>query len=260
MIDLTGKKGLILGVGNQRSIAWAMAEQFHQQGAELGLTYLTDPKGRFEANVRKLGEQVGASFIHECDVADDDSIQEMADSLKAKWDRLDFLIHSLAYADQQDLQIPFSSTSREGFTKAHQISAFSLMPLTAHMLPLMKEAGGASILSISFIGSVLAVPNYNVMGPAKASLESSMRYLARELGPENIRANVISAGAIRTISASGIKNFSEMLRVAGEHSAMKRTASQEEVGKAAVFLCSDAASAITGQVIYVDCGYSMMAN
>ena len=260
MIDLTGKKGLILGVGNQRSIAWAMAEQFHHQGAELGLTYLTDPKGRFEANVRKLGEQVGASFIHECDVADDDSIQEMADSLKAKWDRLDFLIHSLAYADQQDLQIPFSSTSREGFTKAHQISAFSLMPLTAHMLPLMKEAGGASILSISFIGSVLAVPNYNVMGPAKASLESSMRYLARELGPENIRANVISAGAIRTISSSGIKNFSEMLRVAGEHSAMKRTASQEEVGKAAVFLCSDAASAITGQVIYVDCGYSMMAN
>ena len=179
MIDLTGKKGLILGVGNQRSIAWAMAEQFHQQGAELGLTYLTDPKGRFEANVRKLGEQVGSSFIHECDVADDHSIQEMADSLKAKWDRLDFLIHSLAYADQQDLQIPFSSTSREGFTKAHQISAFSLMPLTAHMLPLMKEAGGASILSISFIGSVLAVPNYNVMGPAKASLESSMRYLAR---------------------------------------------------------------------------------
>ncbi len=237
-----------------------MAEQFHQQGAELGLTYLTDPKGRFEANVRKLGEQVGSSFIHECDVADDHSIQEMADSLKAKWDRLDFLIHSLAYADQQDLQIPFSSTSREGFTKAHQISAYSLMPLTAHMLPLMKEAGGASILSISFIGSVLAVPNYNVMGPAKASLESSMRYLARELGPENIRANVISAGAIRTISASGIKNFSEMLRVAGEHSAMKRTATQEEVGKAAVFLCSDAASAITGQVIYVDCGYSMMAN
>ena len=260
MIDLSGKKGLILGVGNQRSIAWAMAEQFHKQGAELGLTYLTDPKGRFESNVRKLGEQVGASFIHECDVADDDSIQKMTDALKVKWDQIDFLIHSLAYADQQDLQIPFSSTSREGYTKAHQISAFSLMPLTSHLLPLMKESGGASILSISFIGSVLAVPNYNVMGPAKASLESSMRYLARELGPENIRANVISAGAIRTISASGIKNFSEMLRVAGEHSAMKRTATQEEVGKTAVFLCSDAASAITGQVIYVDCGYSMMAN
>ena len=124
----------------------------------------------------------------------------------------------------------------------------------------MRESGGASILSISFIGSVLAVPNYNVMGPAKAALESSVRYLARELGPENIRANVISPGAIRTLSASGIKNFSEMLRVAGEHSAMKRTATQEEVGKTAAFLCSDASSAITGQVIYVDCGYSIMAN
>ncbi len=260
MVDLSGKKGLILGVGNQRSIAWAVAEQLHSQGAELGLTYLSDPKGRFEANVCKLAEKVGATFISECDVGDEGSIKRMSEELADKWKGIDFLVHSLAYADQQDLQIPFSSTSREGFTKAHQISAFSLMPLTAHMLPLMKEAGGASILSISFIGSVLAVPNYNVMGPAKASLESSMRYLARELGPENIRANVISAGAIRTISASGIKNFSEMLRVAGEHSAMKRTATQEEVGKAAVFLCSDAASAITGQVIYVDCGYSMMAN
>ena len=134
------------------------------------------------------------------------------------------------------------------------------MPLTHHLLPLMRESEGASILSISFIGSVLAVPNYNVMGPAKAALESSVRYLARELGPENIRANVISPGAIRTLSASGIKNFSEMLRVAGEHSAMKRTATQEEVGKTAAFLCSDGASAITGQVIYVDCGYSIMAN
>jgi len=134
------------------------------------------------------------------------------------------------------------------------------MPLTHHLLPLMRESEGASILSISFIGSVLAVPNYNVMGPAKAALESSVRYLARELGPENIRANVISPGAIRTLSASGIKNFSEMLRVAGEHSAMKRTATQEEVGKTAAFLCSDASSAITGQVIYVDCGYSIMAN
>ena len=164
MSDLSGKKGLILGVGNQRSIAWAMAEQLQQQGAELGLTFLSDPKGRFEANVRKLGDQVGATFIHECDVSIDESIQQMADALKAKWDRLDFLIHSLAYADQQDLQIPFSSTSREGFSKAHLISAYSLMPLTHHLLPLMRESDGASILSISFIGSVLAVPNYNVMG------------------------------------------------------------------------------------------------
>ena len=260
MGDLSGKKGLILGVGNQRSIAWAVAEQLHAQGADLGLTYLSDPKGRFEANVRKLGEKVGAAFISECDVGDERSIKRMSGELADQWEGIDFLVHSLAYADQQDLQIPFSQTSREGFAKAHLISAYSLLPLCAAVVPQMKKNGGGSIISISFIGSVLAVPNYNVMGPAKASLESSVRYLARELGPDNIRANIISPGAIRTLSSSGIKNFSEMLRVAGEHSAMKRTATQEEVGKTAVFLCSDASSGITGQVIYVDCGYSIMAN
>ena len=260
MGDLSGKKGLILGVGNQRSIAWAVAEQLHAQGADLGLTYLNDPKGRFEANVRKLGEKVGAAFISECDVGDVGSIERMSGELADQWEGIDFLVHSLAYADQQDLQIPFSQTSREGFAKAHLISAYSLLPLCAAVVPQMKKNGGGSIISISFIGSVLAVPNYNVMGPAKASLESSVRYLARELGPDNIRANIISPGAIRTLSSSGIKNFSEMLRVAGEHSAMKRTATQEEVGKTAVFLCSDASSGITGQVIYVDCGYSIMAN
>ena len=260
MGDLSGKKGLILGVGNQRSIAWAIAEQLHAQGADLGLTYLSDPKGRFEANVHKLGEKVGASFISECDVGDEGSIERMSGELADQWEGIDFLVHSLAYADQQDLQIPFSQTSREGFAKAHLISAYSLLPLCAAVVPQMKKNGGGSIISISFIGSVLAVPNYNVMGPAKASLESSVRYLARELGPDNIRANIISPGAIRTLSSSGIKNFSEMLRVAGEHSAMKRTATQEEVGNSAVFLCSDASSAITGQVIYVDCGYSIMAN
>ena len=260
MIDLSGKKGLVLGVGNQRSIAWSIVEQLYRQGADLGLTYLGDPKGRFEANVRKLGEQVGASFISECDVSEEASIKRMISGLKEQWGSLDFLIHSLAYADQQDLQIPFSQTSREGFSKAHLITTYSLLNLSAAAIPLMKANGGGSILSVSFIGSMLAVPNYNVMGPAKASLEASVRYLARELGPDNIRANVISPGAIRTLSASGIKNFSEMLRVAGEHSAMKRTATQEEVGKTAVFLCSEAASAITGQVIFVDCGYSIMAN
>ena len=260
MGDLSGKKGLILGVGNQRSIAWAIAEQLYAQGADLGLTYLSDPKGRFESNVRKLGEKVDAVFICECDVGDEGSIERMSGELADQWEGIDFLVHSLAYADQQDLQIPFSQTSREGFAKAHLISAYSLLPLCAAVVPQMKKNGGGSIISISFIGSVLAVPNYNVMGPAKASLESSVRYLARELGPDNIRANIISPGAIRTLSSSGIKNFSEMLRVAGEHSAMKRTATQEEVGKTAVFLCSEASSGITGQVIYVDCGYSIMAN
>ncbi|MEE2716419.1 MAG: enoyl-ACP reductase [SAR324 cluster bacterium] len=260
MIDFSGKRGLVLGVGNQRSIAWAIVEQLHALGADLGLTYLSDPKGRFEANVRKLGDKVGASIIQECDVANDESIQQLIETTKKEWGELDFLVHSLAFADYDDLNRPYSETSRTGFMKAHDISAFSLLPLSNGVAPMMRKRGGGSILSISFIGAVLAVPNYNVMGAAKAALEASTRYLARQLGPENIRANTISAGAIRTLSASGIKNFSEMLRVAGEHSAMHRTVTQDEVGKTAAFLLSDVSSGITGQTVYVDCGYSIMAN
>ena len=260
MGSLTGKRGVILGVGNQRSIAWAVAEHFHEQGAELALTYLTDPKGRFEANVRKLGDKVNASLIQECDVSNDDSIQSLIGALNDHWGELDFLIHSLAFADQKDLQVDFSSTSRSGYSKAHEISAFSLLPLAEGVIPMMKKRGGGSILSMSFIGSMLAVPHYHVMGPAKASLEASSRYLAKEVGPDNIRVNVVSPGAIRTLSSAGIKDFAELMRVAGEHSAMKRTATQSEVAQTAVFLASEASSGITGQVIYVDCGYSIMAN
>ena len=260
MIDFSGKRGLVLGVGNQRSIAWAIVEQLHELGAELGLTYLAEPKGRFETNVRKLGDKVGASIIQECDVGNDDSIKQLIKTTEKEWGELDFLVHSLAFADYDDLNRPYSETSRIGFMKAHEISTFSLLPLSNGVVPMMRKRGGGSILSISFIGAVLAVPNYNVMGSAKAALEASTRYLARELGPENIRANNISAGAIRTLSSSGIKNFSEMLRVAGEHSAMLRTVTQAEVGKTAAFLLSDVSSGITGQTVYVDCGYSIMAN
>jgi len=260
MVDFKGKKGLILGVGNQFSIAWAIAEQLSEQGAELGLTYLKDPKGRFEKNVRKLGTKLGATFIHECDVASDESIDELASKLKEEWGGLDFLVHSLAYASHEDLNCPFSETRREGFRLATEISAYSLLPLASKFAPMMKEQGGGSIITLTFVGSSLAVPNYNVMGVAKAALESSVRYLARELGPEAIRVNAISAGAIRTLSSSGVKNFAEMLRIAREHSALERTVTQKEVGNTAAFLCSDAASGITGQVIYVDAGYSVMAN
>ena len=260
MIDFSGKRGLVLGVGNQRSIAWAIVEELHKLGAELGLTYLTEPKGRFEANVRKLGDKVGASIIQECDVGNDESIKQLIETTEKEWGELDFLVHSLAFADYEDLNRPYSETNRAGFMKAHDISAYSLLPLSNGVAPMMRKRGGGSILSISFIGAVLAVPNYNVMGSAKAALEASTRYLARELGPENIRANNISAGAIRTLSSSGIKNFSEMLRVAGEHSAMLRTVTPAEVGKTAAFLLSDVSSGITGQTVYVDCGYSIMAN
>jgi enoyl-[acyl-carrier protein] reductase I len=260
MIDFSGKRGVVLGVGNQRSIAWAIAERLHQQGADVGLTYLKDPKGRFEANVRKLGEQISSSLICECDVASDESIQGLIREIEQQWGEIDFIVHSVAFADTDDLSKPFSATLRDGFRRAMDVSAYSLLPLTHGVVPMMRKRGTGSILSLSFIGSTLAVPNYNVMGPAKAALEASTRYLARELGPDNIRVNTLSPGAIRTLSSSGIKDISGMIRTAAEHSAMLRTASQEEVANTAAFMLSDAASAITGQVLYVDCGYSIMAN
>ena len=258
MIDFTAKRGVVLGVGNSRSIAWAIAECLHQCGAELALTYIEDPKGRYEKNVRTLGEKVGASMIHPCDVQYEESISSLMEVLTEKWGRIDFLVHSLAFARPEDLGGAFSEISRDGFLKAQEITAYSLLPLSAGVAPLMRQNGGGSIITMSYIGAMLAVPNYNAMGPAKAALEASVRYLARELGPDNIRVNAISAGPIRTLSASGIKNFSTLMQGVAERSALKRNVEQSEVGSTAAFLCSDAASGITGQTIYVDCGFNMM--
>ncbi len=260
MIDFSGKKGVILGVGNPKSIAWFVAECLHKYGAELALTYLEDPKGRFEKNVRTLGEKVNASIIHPCDVQKEEAIPALMDELSNKWGGVDFLVHSLAFAEQKDLGGSFSESSREGFLKAQEVSAYSLLPLSAGIMPLMRNNGGGSIVTMSYIGAVLAVPSYNVMGPAKAALESSVRYLARELGPENVRVNAVSAGPIRTLSAAGIKNFSTMLQGVADHSALKRNVSQTEVADTTAFLCSNVSSGITGQTIYVDCGYNIMAN
>ncbi len=258
MIDFTGKKGIILGVANSRSIAWATAESLHQCGAELALTYIEDPKGRYEKNVRTLGEQVGASIIHPCDVQDEKAIDSLMEVVADKWGNLDFMVHSLAFAKQEDLGGSFSGISRDGFLKAQEISAYSLLPLSAGAAPLMRENGGGSIITMSYIGAMLAMPNYNAMGPAKAALESSVRYLSRELGGDNIRVNAISAGPLRTLSSAGIKDFSTLLQGVAEQTALKRNVSQTEVGATAAFLCSEAASGITGQTIYVDCGFNIM--
>ncbi len=257
MIHCEGKKGVILGVGNNKSIAWFIAEALHAAGAELALTYLPDPKGRFERNVRKLGDAINATTIEPCDVRQDADIQSLVDTLSNQWGKLDFMVHSLAFAEQSDLGDSFSATSREGFLKAQEISAYSLLPLSGGLTPLMKEGG--SIITMSYLGAVRAVPSYNVMGPAKAALESSVRYLAREFGPSGIRVNAVSAGPIKTLSASGIKNFSELLDSVAERTALQRNVTREEVGSTAVFLCSDASAGITGQTIYVDCGYNVMA-
>lgn len=258
MIDLKGKKAVILGVGNNRSIAWAIAESLSAAGAEIALTYLPEKKGRYEAQVRKLAEAIKASIVEPCDVGEDASIDALFNTLEKKWGTLDVLVHSLAYADMQDLRGNFSDTSRTGYLKAQEISSYSLLPLSAKAAPLMRKAGGGCILTMTYVGSVLAVPNYNVMGPAKASLESNVRYLARELGADNIRVNGVSAGPIKTLSASGVKSFGELQDFAINRSAIKRAVEQTEVADTCAFLCTQSASAITGQVVYVDCGFNMM--
>ena len=260
MISFTGKRGLIVGIANQRSIAYAVARELHALGAEMAFTYGPDPKGRFEENVREVAAEMNVTQVLPLDVASDEQIAAVFSALQKSWGKLDFVLHSVAFAERANLEAIFSETPREGWRIAQDISAYSIVPITHHAAPLMRANGGGSIVGMTFIGSVLAVPNYNVMGPAKAALESAVRYLARELGPENIRCNVVSAGAIRTLSSSGIGKFGEMLKVAGEHSAMKRNVTAKEVGMATAFLLSNAAEGITGQTVYVDCGFNIMAN
>jgi enoyl-[acyl-carrier protein] reductase I len=260
MIDFSGKQGVVFGVANARSIATAVARQLGALGAELALTYGPDPKGRFEQNVRELGTELGARHVLPADVRDDAAIESVFKTLGEAWGGLDFVVHSVAYADRADLERPFSQTSREGWLVAQDVSAYSLLPMARGAAPLMRKRGGGALVGMTFIGSVLAVPQYHVMGPAKAALESAVRYLARELGPDNIRCNAVSAGALRTLSSSGIKNFGDMLKIAGEHAALGRNVSVEEVAQATVFLLSGAAGGITGQCIYVDGGFNIMAN
>lgn len=260
MIDFTGKRGVVLGIANQRSIAFSVTKLLDKLGAELCLTFAPDTKGRFESNIRELTQGMRVTQILPVDVQKDGDIVNLFKTLDQAWGGLDFVVHSVAFADRADLEVPFSNTSREGWRLAQDISAFSIVPIAHHAAPLMKKSGGGSLVGMTFIGSVLAVPNYHVMGPAKAALESAARYLARQLGPDNIRVNTVSAGAVRTLSSSGIKQFGEMLKVAGEHAAMQRNVTQEEIAQATAFLLSPASSGITGQCLYVDCGYNIMAN
>jgi enoyl-[acyl-carrier protein] reductase I len=203
---------------------------------------------------------MGVTQVLPLDVREDRDITNLFAELEQAWGGLDFLVHSVAFADRDDLARPFSGTSRAGWQIALEVSAYSLIPLAREAARLMGPNGGGALVGMTFIGSVLAVPNYQVMGPAKAALESSVRYLARELGPDNIRLNAVSAGAIRTLSSSGVKQFGEMLKVAGEHSALRRNVTLEEIAQAVAFLLHPASGGITGQCIYVDCGYNIMAN
>ena len=250
---LENKIGMIFGVANKRSIAWACADACASHGAKLAFTYQGD---RLKENVEKLASELTDSLIVPCDVSQQDQVDAAFAAVKEKYGRLDFLIHSIAFAPREALEGEFIMTSREAFRIALEISAFSLTQLTLAAAPLMTDGG--SIVTMSYYGADKVVMNYNVMGVAKAALESSVRYLAADVGKNNIRVNAISAGPINTLSARGVKNMGSLLGHVGERSPLKRNVSAAEVGNTALFLVSDLSSGITGETIFVDCGYNIM--
>ena len=251
---MDGKRGVIFGVANDKSIAWGVAQQLHAAGAELAFTYLNEA---LEKRVRPLAGSLGSTIILPCDVGCDDEIAAVFKELEQQWGTIDFVVHAVAFANREELKNPFSQTSREGFALALDISAYSLVAMTRYAQPLMTEGG--SIVTMSYLGSVLAVPGYNVMGVAKAALESSVRYLAAELGRQKIRVNAVSAGPIKTLAASGVGNFKEKLHMMEERSPLRRTVTQEEVGKATLYLLSDLSTGVTGEIHYVDGGFNISA-
>ena len=251
---LQDKNGIIFGVANKRSIAWATAQAMHDAGAKLAFTYQGD---RLKENVESLtNESMPGSLLLSCDVTKQDEVDETFRRVGEEFGRLDFLIHSIAFAPREALGGEYLNTSRDAFVTALEISAYSLAQLSRAAVPLMTEGG--SIVTMSYYGAEKVVAGYNVMGIAKAALEASTRYLAKDLGPRNIRINAISAGPIQTLSARGVSDFSSMLKHHAERAPLGRNVEPREVGNTAVFLCSSMASGITGEVIYVDCGYNII--
>lgn len=249
---LTGKKALIFGLISNRSIAYGIAKAFHAQGAELAFTYQNE---KFKDRIAAMAAEFNSDLIFPCDVASDEEINNVFSNLKQSWDKVDCLIHSVAYAPADQIAGDYvDNATREGFKIAHDISAYSLVAISKAALPMMLDTEG-SILTLSYYGAEKAVPNYNVMGIAKASLEASVRYLAASLGSRGIRVNAISAGPIKTLAAAGIKDFRKLQNSYAEVTPLKRNITADEVGNAAAFLCSDLASGITGEVVHVDAGY-----
>jgi len=250
---LENKIGMIFGVANKRSIAWACADACARNGAKLVFTYQGE---RLKENVEKLARELKDPLIVPCDVTNQSEVDAAFAAVQKKYGRLDFLVHSIAFAPREALEGEFITTTREAFTTALEISAFSLTQVALAAAPLMTNGG--SIITMSYYGSEKVVMNYNVMGVAKAALESSVRYLAADLGKQNIRVNAISAGPINTLSARGVKNMGTLLGYVAEKSPLQRNVSAAEVGNTALFLVSDLSSGITGETIYVDCGYNIM--
>ena len=250
---LDGKKAVIFGVANDHSIAWGIAQALHREGAELAFSYAGES---LERRVRPLAEQVNASFVEECDVTSDEAIERVFAKLAESFGTFDILVHAVAYARREDLTGRFLNTSRAGWATAMDISVYSLVALTRAALPHFNP--GATVLTLSYYGAEKVIPNYNVMGVAKSALEATVRYLAADLGPEGFRVNAISAGPIRTLSASGIGNFRKLHKTFAETAPLRRNVTIEDVGNSALWLCSDLSSGVTGEVVYVDAGYNIL--
>ncbi len=253
MLSMQGKTAVVFGVANKRSIAWAIAQSLSAAGAKLAITYQNE---RLKAEAADLISGLPNAEGFQCDLSNDSEIEQLFLQLRERYGKLDALAHCVAYAPAEDLKGDFLNTSREGFRVAHDISVYTLIAVTRAAAPLMSEGG--SVVTLSYFGAEKVVPGYNVMGVAKASLEATVRYLANSVGPKNIRVNAISAGPIKTLAARGVGDFSQMLKNHAEHAPLKRNVDVKEVGDTALFLCSDLGSGITGETIYVDCGYNIM--
>ncbi|HYN10157.1 MAG TPA: enoyl-ACP reductase [Vicinamibacterales bacterium] len=252
---LSGKVGLVVGVANKRSLAWAIAQAAALEGASLALTYQGE---RLEENVRDLAASLADPLVVPCDVTSDDQVDAVFAAIDRQYGGLDFVVHGVAYAERDDLSRPFSETSREGFRKALDVSAYSLIALSRRAAPLMDKKSGGSILTLTYLGSERVFTNYNVMGVAKAALEATVRYLASELGPRNIRVNAISAGPVKTLAASGISGFSRILQTYRDRAPLRRTVDGSDVADAAIFLLGSAGRAVTAEVLMVDGGFHAM--
>ncbi|MEX0606907.1 MAG: enoyl-ACP reductase [Halofilum sp. (in: g-proteobacteria)] len=256
MAFLEGKRALITGVASKRSIAWGIAQAMRQQGAELAFTYQNE---KLESRVRNLAAEVGSDFLIPLDASSDEQIESLASTLEKHWGSVDVVVHAMAFAPRDHLEGDYlEHLTREGFSQAHDVSSYSFAALGKALRPLMQDRN-ASMVTLSYLGAERAMPNYNVMGAAKASLEANVRYMAYALGPEGIRVNAVSAGPIRTLAASGIGDFRKLLEHAAQSAPLRRNVTIDDVGNTAAFLCSDLAAGITGEVIYVDAGFNTTA-
>ena len=250
---LEEKNALIFGLANDKSIAWGITQAFKREGANIGISYAGE---MLERRVKPLAEQVDCKWVEECDITKDDQIAATVEKAASHFGKIDVLVHSIAYAGREELSGPYHNTTREGFKVAMEVSVFSLVALTHAFLPIMNP--GASVMCMTYHGSVKVAPRYNVMGVAKAALESSTRYLAYDLGPQKIRVNAISAGPIRTLAAAGVGGFRDMYKHFSDIAPMRENVTIEDVGNSAVFLASDLSSHVTGEVLYVDSGFNIM--